>query len=625
MANEFIARNGLIAQNNSVITGSLIVTNGITGSFTGSLTGSLFGTASYANQALTASYALTYAPVFPFTGSAIITGSLVVTGSILNPTIVTPFIDGVVNSDSAILGNELATNGSGVNWSGSNFATGYTHSTGSISPLTTSISALNNTYYQIAYTITGRTAGFITINFGGISISNVGFTGASGPRTTSTSVFEIVPTTDFNGTVVISLKIINPSAASVSFRTSAGASVLEIRNNNATSNTIIGLNAGTRVTTGGSNTFLGAAAGQNNTTGVANTFIGSSAGTNNTTGTSNTFLGNTAGLSNTAGANNTFLGQNAGRLNTTGASNTFLGANGGVNNTTGTGNVFIGVGTGQTNTTGASNVFIGVSAGLSSTTGASNTFIGTNAGFGNTTGASNIFLGFGAGRFLADGTSANQASSTSVFLGESCRALSASNTNQIVIGSLAIGNGSNTVTIGNTSIVANYFRGSIIINPGNTSGHPSSTDKNLLILNAATTTLLTGALTTQRFTYLPSQTLAFAGASTATNVYGLYVEAPIAGTNATITNNFALGLAGSLKINDTFNIVFDTTNGSKIGTTNLQKISFWNATPIVQPTTAVAAAALVSNAGTALTSTDTFDGYTLQQIVKALRNTGLLA
>jgi hypothetical protein len=45
-------------------------------------TGSLFGTASYATQALTASYASTYAPVFPFTGSAIITGSLGVTGSI---------------------------------------------------------------------------------------------------------------------------------------------------------------------------------------------------------------------------------------------------------------------------------------------------------------------------------------------------------------------------------------------------------------------------------------------------------------------------------------------------------------------------------------------------------------
>ena len=73
------------------------------------------------------------------------------------------------------------------------------------------------------------------------------------------------------------------------------------------------------------------------------------------------------------------------------------------------------------------------------------------------------------------------------------------------------------------------------------------------------------------------------------------------------------------------NIVFDTVSGGKIGSATNEKIGFWNATPIVQPTTAVTAATLVSGGGTAITSTDTFDGYTLQQIVKALRNTGILA
>jgi hypothetical protein len=59
----------------------------LSGSFSGSITGSLFGTASYALQALSSSYALSasYVPnasSFPFTGSAEITGSLTVTGSI---------------------------------------------------------------------------------------------------------------------------------------------------------------------------------------------------------------------------------------------------------------------------------------------------------------------------------------------------------------------------------------------------------------------------------------------------------------------------------------------------------------------------------------------------------------
>jgi hypothetical protein len=76
---------------------------------------------------------------------------------------------------------------------------------------------------------------------------------------------------------------------------------------------------------------------------------------------------------------------------------------------------------------------------------------------------------------------------------------------------------------------------------------------------------------------------------------------------------------------DAVDMVFNTTTGTKIGTATTQKIGFWNATPIVQPTTAVAASTLTSNGGTTLTSTDTIDGYTLLQVVKALRNTGLLA
>ena len=69
MPNEFVARNGVIAQNNSQITGSLTVSNGITGS--------LFGTASFATTAsflngsvVSASYAATasFANSFPDQG-----------------------------------------------------------------------------------------------------------------------------------------------------------------------------------------------------------------------------------------------------------------------------------------------------------------------------------------------------------------------------------------------------------------------------------------------------------------------------------------------------------------------------------------------------------------------------
>jgi len=82
---------------------------------------------------------------------------------------------------------------------------------------------------------------------------------------------------------------------------------------------------------------------------------------------------------------------------------------------------------------------------------------------------------------------------------------------------------------------------------------------------------------------------------------------------------------GDFTLSDSKNLILGTTTGTKIGTATSQKIGFWNATPIVQPTTAVTASTLVSNLGTTLTDTDTFDGYTLKQIVKALRNTGILA
>jgi hypothetical protein len=71
MANEFVAKNGLISQNNSTVTGSLTVTAGITGSLSGTssfaTSASFAQTASFITTAQTASYVLnavsaSYAP-----------------------------------------------------------------------------------------------------------------------------------------------------------------------------------------------------------------------------------------------------------------------------------------------------------------------------------------------------------------------------------------------------------------------------------------------------------------------------------------------------------------------------------------------------------------------------------
>ena len=93
--------------------------------------------------------------------------------------------------------------------------------------------------------------------------------------------------------------------------------------------------------------------------------------------------------------------------------------------------------------------------------------------------------------------------------------------------------------------------------------------------------------------------------------------------NASLVWSIADG--GNLTAGEGINIVTGTTTGTKIGTATTQKLGLWNATPIVQPTTAVTAATFVANTSGIVDDSATFDGYTIGQIVKALRNIGALA
>jgi len=54
-------------------------------------------------------------------------------------------------------------------------------------------------------------------------------------------------------------------------------------------------------------------------------------------------------------------------------------------------------------------------------------------------------------------------------------------------------------------------------------------------------------------------------------------------------------------------------------------VGFYGTTPIAQQTTAVGGASFTQNSGTAVNDASTFDGYTIGQIVKALRNLGIVA
>ncbi len=102
-----------------------------------------------------------------------------------------------------------------------------------------------------------------------------------------------------------------------------------------------------------------------------------------------------------------------------------------------------------------------------------------------------------------------------------------------------------------------------------------------------------------------------------------YFKWAIGGT--TLANEVMGLTTTTLTFSEGLNIVTGTTTGTKHGTSTNQKQSFWNATPIIQPTTAISSASFVANTSAIANDTATFDGYTIGQIVKALRNIGLLA
>lgn len=165
----------------------------------------------------------------------------------------------------------------------------------------------------------------------------------------------------------------------------------------------------------------------------------------------NTCVGLNAGKAITTGSNNTVLGWSALLQSTTGKKNTSLGMYSMYSNSSGEENHAGCYAALFANTTGKGNCGIGYSAMYSNTEGDYNVGVGYNALYSSTTTDYNTAVGYWAGRYVAGGGE-NQTPSNSVFLGYDTRSESTGETNQVVIGSQAIGNGANTVTLGNTSI-----------------------------------------------------------------------------------------------------------------------------------------------------------------------------
>ena len=211
-----------------------------------------------------------------------------------------------------------------------------------------------------------------------------------------------------------------------------------------------------------SNTFFGEDVGRV-TAGSFNTFIGNAVGRLNTSGSSNTGVGRNALLANTTGATNTAIGSGAMSSNTTGGINVAIGASAMSGNTTGSNNIAIGLDALKSNTTSSGSIAVGRDA-LRNSTGGNNVGLGQNSMLALLTGVSNFAMGVNAGRFIgSSGTTPLTISNNSIFLGFNTRALVDNSDNEIVIGASAIGKGSNTVQIGNTSITHTHLQGQVIV------------------------------------------------------------------------------------------------------------------------------------------------------------------
>jgi hypothetical protein len=345
----------------------------------------------------------------------------------------------------------------------------------------------------------------------------------------------------------------------VAFNTAIGNESL-YSNSNGAYNTAMGFRSLYSNSSGGSNTAIGFIALNTNSSGSRNTATGFSSLSSNTTANDNTANGYYSLYRNTTGQNNTASGGNSLKNNTTGSYNTANGYNSLSVNTTGESNTSIGSFSLERNSTGSNNIAIGYYSLNNNTTAGSNTAIGNQSLFtnstgeqntangykslrlnigsyntangtysleGNETGSYNTAIGQSSGSFIANGQIPNSSSDYSVYLGSNTKASADDAQNEVVIGYNAIGGGSNTVTLGNTSVTKVITSGALTVGMG------SSSIRGGLIVGDATSSITSAVLevssTTQGF--LPPRMSGSQRDAISSKVAGLVVWCSNCGSN----------------------------------------------------------------------------------------------
>jgi hypothetical protein len=173
----------------------------------------------------------------------------------------------------------------------------------------------------------------------------------------------------------------------------------------------------------------------------------------------NTAFGRSSLMSLLTGDRNTAIGNQALRDLTTGRRNIAFGHQA-LSMSNGNDNTAFGYQAVSKLTTGLRNIGFGFQSLRELTTGNDNIGIGFQSLPNIVTSSTNTGIGRESGMFIQSGSPLTSASS-SIFIGQSTRAADNNQTNQIVIGHTAIGKGSNTAVIGNSSVTQLWLAGEV--------------------------------------------------------------------------------------------------------------------------------------------------------------------
>ena len=261
--------------------------------------------------------------------------------------------------------------------------------------------------YEITYTVTGYSAGTLTVALGNVSL-------ALPTHNATANVILLLPTSATGGfrftTSSFTGNLDNVSVVEIS---KAAPIIFAGQDDNGTNlystlrmpnSTSLMYGGGGRYTTGGNNIGNGTNALLNITTGSNNVANGLNSLSNITTGSNNVGNGTNSLRQNTIGSNNIANGSNTLQSNISGNFNVANGGNALISNLTGSSNVANGLNALRTNTIGSNNVANGTDALYFNVDGTNNIGNGTNALLNNTSGSNNVAEGENSLRNNTTGT-----------------------------------------------------------------------------------------------------------------------------------------------------------------------------------------------------------------------------